>query len=112
MLLFCSLLAADSLIFTPPAPGRVTVMTTSGKISGTISGNTLPATAVIFALSVNGEAVNYSMPLIANQAYTMQQNFTSGGVSDALTGTFTTNGIGLISFSITLNGGTPVTGNF
>lgn len=111
-LLLCACAFADSLVFAPPAPGKVTIATTSGKITGTIAGNALPATAVVFNLVINGVPIAYTVPLIANQAYTESQNFTTGGVTDALTGTFTTNATGIITFSITLNGGAPVTGNF
>lgn len=104
--------AADSVVFLPPAPGQVTITTTSGKIAGTIGGNTNPATAVVFNLTLNGSPVVFTVPMVANQALTLSQGWTSGGITDNLTGIYTSNATGIIHFSITLNGGVPVTGNF
>lgn len=104
-------LLADSVVFTPPAPGKITVATTSGRISGSFTGNAVPATAVAVALTVDGVPINYTIPLTANQSYTGSNNFTSG-TTDAITYNFSANGTGQISFQITLNGAAPVTGNF
>jgi hypothetical protein len=100
--------ATGTITFTPPAPGKVVAI--AGSVTCTVSGNTVPATAVNVSCIMGSVTIpSYIVPLPANSAY----SFTEILNGDAITFTLSSNASGVIAWqaAATPNGGTASTSN-
>ena len=95
--------STGSVVFVPPAPGHF--VATAGSVTCTVTGNAVPATAILVGCQLGAVAVpTYTIPLPANSAYTFDHRLNGDAISVILSVSST----GQISWQAvaTPNGGT------